>query len=201
MSTTYDNILAAVKATSGRTDSQTINAMPQFIAAAQTKLDSLLRVGSMSSKVTYNTDDVSVDASEFLKIESVTIGGLVGTATTYTKITALRKLVESRPETAGYDFHYAMNGNDIELVKPNTVLVTGYKKPPRISSTVQTNAYTEGAENAILWLALFYCANFCRDEGAGNWQALATDEVDTLNATRDQFSKTGTAKVKRHGGF
>lgn len=199
MSTTYDDLVKNIKATSGRTDSQTINAIPQFIAAAETKLDSLLRVGTMVSSVTYNTDSVSVDASEFMIIQSVAVGELVGTATTYAEVTALRQLLANRPETAGYDFHFAMNGNNIELVKPRPVTITGYQKPQRINATKQTNAYTEGAENALLWLSLFYCANFCRDEAATNWQALALEEIDSLNAVRDQFSKTGTAKVKRHG--
>lgn len=202
MSTTYNDLATNIKSWSGRTDSQTINAIPQFIAAAQTKLDSELKIGAMSKTVTYNTDSVSVDMTEFMVVESVTISGLVGTATTYADITALRVALANRPELAGYDFHYATNGNSIELVKPAPLTITGYQKPPRISQGVQTNAYTDSAENALLWYSLAYCAMFSRDSDAANsWSAMADKEVQELNAIRDQFQKTGTAKVKRRGYF
>lgn len=201
MSTTYPALVANIKATSGRTDPQTINAIPQFINAAQSKLDSLLRIGAMIATVTYNTDETSVDASEFLTIQSVEIDGLVGTSTTFSDITGLRAFVAARPEAEGYSFHYAMHGNNIELVRPNTVTVTGFQKPPRISAAIPTNAYTDGADNALLWLSLFYLGVFARDEMANNWQEMANEEITSLNNTYDQFAKTGTAKVKRRGYF
>lgn len=203
MSTNYDTLVANIKSYSGRTDPQTQNAIPQFIAAAQTKLDSELRTGEMIATATYPADSTSVDASDFIQIESITINGLVGTTTNYADITGLRHLVCSRPDTSwGYDFHYAMNGNNIELVRPGEVAITGYQKPPRLSSNVQTNAYTDGAENALLWLALGYLCTFTRDEGgAQSWSQMASAEVTSLNSTRDTFRKTGTAKVKKHGYF
>ncbi|MDK9586726.1 phage adaptor protein [Lelliottia wanjuensis] len=202
MSTTYSNLVTAIKAYSGRTDSQTINAIPQFIAAAQTKLDSELRIGTMSSTTEYPADSTRLDASSFITIETVLIGGLVGTLTTMADITALRKVTADRPEIAGYDFHYSMNGNSIELVKPNEVEITGYQKPLRISDANQTNAYTDGAENALLWYSLGYLGVFARDnDAAGSWSAMAESEVETLNATREQFQLTGAAKVKKNGGF
>lgn len=202
MSTTYNDLVSNIKSWSGRTDSQTINAIPQFIAAAQTKLDSELKIGAMSKSATYNTDTTSVDVSEFMTIDSITVAGLVGTATTYADVTALRVALANRPELAGYDFHYATNGNNIELVRPAPLTITGYQKPPRISQSVQTNAYTAAAENALLWYSLAYCAMFSRDSDAANsWSAMADKEVQELNAIRDQFQKTGSAKVKRHGYF
>ncbi|WP_260863385.1 hypothetical protein [Citrobacter sp. Marseille-Q6884] len=202
MSTTYNDLVSNIKSWSGRTDSQTINAIPQFIAAAQTKLDGELKISAMSKSATYNTDTTSVDVSEFMTIDSITVAGLVGTATTYADITALRVALANRPELAGYDFHYATNGNSIELVRPAPLTITGYQKPPRISQGVQTNAYTDSAENALLWYSLAYCAMFSRDSDAANsWSAMADKEVQELNAIRDQFQKTGTAKVKRRGYF
>lgn len=201
MSTTYNDLVSNIKSWCGRTDSQTISAIHQFIAAAQTELDNGLRIGSMIANTTYNTDAVSVDVSNYLEISSVTISGLVGTATTYGDITGLRTVIARRPEISGYDFHYAMNGNNIELTRPGAVEITGYQKPPRITSANQTNAYTEGAENALLWLSLYYCAMFAKDDAAAGWQAMATAEVNNLNASREQLAKTGTAKVKRRGYF
>lgn len=202
MSTTYDQLMADVKSFCQRTDKKTLDAIPQFITAAQTDLDGELSISEMISTVDYTADTVSVDVSEFMDIESITIGGLVGTSTTYAEITALRVLVSSRPETRGYDFHYAMNGNSVELVRANSMVVTGLKKPPRLSSGNQTNAYTEGAENALLWLSLRYCAAFVKDAaGAQSWGDMATGEVTKLNNIRDRFTKTGTAKVKRRGYF
>ncbi|MBF4180594.1 phage adaptor protein [Lelliottia nimipressuralis] len=201
MSTTYNALTTAVKDWCARTDSKTISYIPQFIAAAQTALDPELRITPMVKTVTYNTDTVSLDATEFMDISSVLIGGLVGTSTTLADVTALRMMVNARPETTGYDFHYAMNGNNIELVRPNAVTLTGYQKPPRLSDSVQTNAYTDGAENALLWLSLYYCAAFAKDSEAQDWQDMATAEITNLNAARDKFVKTGTAKVKRRGYF
>ncbi|HGW6103715.1 TPA: hypothetical protein ACNIQM_001843 [Citrobacter werkmanii] len=202
MSTTYNDLVSNIKSWSGRTDSQTINAIPQFIAAAQTKLDSELKIGAMSKTTNYPASSVSVDVSEFQSIEDVTINDLDGTATTYSEVKALRKALANRPELAGYDFHYATNGNNIELVRPALLTITGYQKPPRISQGVQTNAYTAAAENALLWYSLAYCAMFSRDSDAANsWSAMADKEVEELNAIRDQFQKTGTAKVKRRGYF
>ncbi|EHB2442111.1 hypothetical protein JYJ56_002795, partial [Salmonella enterica] len=90
MSTTYDQLTANIKAWCGRTDSTTLNNIPQFIAAAQTALDSELTIGEMISTVAYNTDTTSIDVSEFMTIQEVLISGLVGTSTTYADITALR---------------------------------------------------------------------------------------------------------------
>lgn len=202
MSTTYDDLVTNIKSYSARTDSATLAAIPQFIAAAQTMLDNELRVGEMITTVTHPADTITVDASDFLAIESITIAGLVGTTTTYADITGLRHMLNLRPETCGYDFHYAMNGNAIELVKPGEVAITGYQKPPRLSSTTQTNAYTAGAENALLWLALGYLCTFVRDiDGAQSWSQMASNEVGNLNNSREEFLRTGTAGVKRRGYF
>ncbi|MBZ7392390.1 hypothetical protein FMJ22_13395 [Klebsiella michiganensis] len=202
MSTTYDALTAKIKSWCKRTDSQTISAIPDFIDAAQTALNSELRIGDMIASVSFNTDSTSVDISEFLEASSVTIGGLVGTSTTFAEITALRLLVDQRPETKGYDFHYAMNGNSIELVKPNAVIVTGYQKPTPISSANQTNSYTDSAANALTWLCLHYCAAFCKDSNAAqSWFTLAESEIANLNNARDKFVKTGTAEVRRRGYF
>lgn len=202
MSTTYDQLTANIKTWCGRTDTATLNNIPQFIAAAQTALDSELTIGEMVSTVTYNTDTTAIDVSEFMEIQDVLISGLVGTSTTYADITALRQLVSARPETTGYDFHYSLSGNNIELVKPAPVTVTGTKKPTRLSAGTQTNAYTDGAENALLWLSLFYCAAFAKDEEAAQgWSTLAQGEIANLNSVRDKFNKTGTARVKRRGYF
>ncbi|WP_333498541.1 phage adaptor protein [Kluyvera sp. CHPC 1.2972] len=201
MSTTYNDLVSNIKTWCGRTDSQTINAIPQFIAAAQTALDNGLRIGSMIVTTDYAADALSVDVSDYLEISSVTIAGLVGTSTTYGDITGLRAVINQRPEISGYDFHYAMNGNAIELVKPGAVEVTGYQKPTRITSANQTNAYTDGAENALLWLSLYYCGMFSKDDAAASWQQMAEAEINNLNNSRQQLAKTGTAKRKRHGYF
>lgn len=201
MSTTYNDLVSNIKTWCGRTDSQTINAIPQFIAAAQTALDNGLRIGSMIVTTDYAAEALSVDVSSYLEISSVTIAGLVGTSTTYGDITGLRAAINRRPEISGYDFHYAMNGNAIELVKPGAVEITGYQKPLRITSANQTNAYTDGAENALLWLSLYYCGMFSKDDAAAGWQQMAEAEINNLNNSREQLAKTGTAKVKRNGYF
>ena len=190
MSTTYTDLVNNIKSFSGRTDPQTINAIPTFIAAAQTELDSTLRIPSMLDTVTTAPAELTVPMT-LLEIQSVVIGEVAGILHPYADVIAKRKISTRLP----YSTIYAVNGASIELVEPAELIVTGYEKPDRISQSVATNAYTAGAENALLWLSLKYLGVFSRDSKAAQaWGEMGAEEVSNLNAAAERFlSATGAS--------
>lgn len=190
MSTTYTDLVNNIKSFSGRTDPQTINAIPTFIAAAQTELDSTLRIPSMLDTVTTDPAGLTVPMT-LLEIQSVVIGEVAGILHPYADVIAKRKVSTRLP----YSTIYAVNGANIELVEPAELIVTGYEKPDRISQSVATNAYTAGAENALLWLSLKYLGVFSRDSKAAQaWGEMGAEEVSNLNAAAERFlSATGAS--------
>lgn len=183
MSTTYADLKTNIKSYSGRTDSGTISAIPQFITAAQAKLDSVLRIPQMLATKDYSAVDTF--PMELLKIDSILIGGNQGYMMPI-------ETVLLRRESKCVDLStpiYAVNGTNILLVSPSDVSVTGYQKPQRLSDSYQTNAYTEGAENAILWLSLHYLGVFTRDEEAAKgWLSMAQDDVTALNEAAEEYA-------------
>lgn len=182
MSTTYNDLVSNIKSWCGRTDSQTINAIPQFIAAAQTDLDATLRIAEMIATTT--ASGLSIPMT-MLKIDTVLIGGAEGKMMPISFVMAARA-AEQKELTA-----YAVMGNSLELVAESDVSVIGYQKPPRITSANQTNAYTEGAENALLWISLYYCSMFAKDEAAEEWRSMAAAEVGNLNAAHEAYQLAG----------
>lgn len=198
MSTTYTDLVSSIKSFSGRTDPQTIAAIPTFIAAAQTQLDSTLRITSMLETETTPLAGLSVPLT-LLETQSVIIGEVVGILHPYADVIAVRKVRTRLP----YSTIYAVNGSNIELVEPAELIVTGYKKPDRISDAVPTNAYTAGSENALLWLSLKYLGVFARDSKAAQaWGEMGAEEVENLNAAADRFlSATGVANERAQRYF
>lgn len=190
MSTTYADLVSSIKSFSGRTDPQTINAIPTFIAAAQTELDSTLRIPSMLETVTTPRDGLTVQMT-LLEIQSVVIGEVMGILHPYADVIAKRRVSTRLP----YTTIYAVNGANIELVEPAELIVTGYEKPDRITADVATNAYTAQAENALLWLSLKYLGVFSRDSKAAQaWGEMGAEEVANLNAAAERFmSATGVS--------
>ncbi len=147
---TYNDLKTAVQTWGKRTDSATISAIPQFIQAAQNKLDTILLIPQMLETKNYTAvDSFPLD---FLKTDVVLIGELVAVAVPL-DVVMLRREVDCLSDNAPV---YAVNGDTAVMVQAADVSVTGYQKPPRLSDAVQTNAYTEGAFNALLWLALAY---------------------------------------------
>jgi len=188
MSTTYTDLVNNIKAFSGRTDPQTINAIPTFIAAAQTKLDSTLRIPAMMVTQSIEAAGLSLPMT-LLELESVVIGEIEGELFPYADVLAKRKV----PTRLPYSTIYAVNGGNIELAAPADLIITGYQKPQRLSDSVATNAYTAQAENALLWYGLSYLGVFARDsKAAQGWGEMASEEVDNLNLAAERFmSATG----------
>lgn len=183
MSTTYQALIDAVKSMSGRTDQKTISNIPAFITAAQTKLDGRLRVRGMIETRTYTATGLTVPL-EFLGLDSVVMNERMGAVVNLANVTRARS-IQLTTNDQGRAI-YALSGQNIELPYSCDLIVTGYIKPPRLSESTPTNAYTEHAENALLWHSLSYLGVFTRDAKAAQaWGALATEEVDTLN-TADQ---------------
>lgn len=185
MSTTYAKLQEAVKQFSGRTDSKTLNQIPQFITAAQTKLDGDLRVPSMTQQRRYSDHGLSI-FNEFMEIEMVIIGERLGTLMPMEHILKARRMAvdESRA--------FALIGNTIEFASLDDVSITGWQKPPRLSPSVSTNAYTESAENALLWQSLVYLSVFARDSKAAQaWGAMADAEIENINMQYEKY-KTGS---------
>ncbi|HDG1101538.1 TPA: hypothetical protein PCY80_000305 [Klebsiella aerogenes] len=183
MSTTYKDLVDSIKSYSGRTDAATINAIPTFINAAQTKLDSTLRVPQMLETKTITADGVSVPMP-FMEIESVVIGEFEGVLHPYADVLAKRKVTTRLP----YSMIYAVSGSNLELVAPADIIVTGYQQPPRLSPNVPTNAYTSNAENAILFASLSYLGVFARDvKAAQAWGEMADMEVQNINNAFSRF--------------
>lgn len=181
MSTTYQQLINAVKGFSGRTDAKTLDQIPAFIAAAQTKLDGDLRVPSMTQVKSYDDHGLSI-ANEFMEIETVIIGERLGVLMPLEHILKARKLAvdESRA--------YALTGNTIELASLEPVIVTGFQKPQRLSEQQPTNAYTEHAENALLWQSLAFLGVFARDaKAAQSWGGMASAEIDNINMQYEKY--------------
>lgn len=200
MSTTYDDLVSNIKTYSGRTDSGTLNSIPQFIAAAQSKLDATLRIAEMIATQVFPAAGTTTPPIIMLETESVVIGGLEGNLTTLKEVLSTRKLVNSSALAACR--RYTMNGNSLELVTPQEVTITGYQKPPRISTSLQTNAYTQGAENALLWLSLGYLSMFVQDtDTAKSWSAMAENEIDSLNEAHSAYQMIGTVEAQKHEYF
>lgn len=183
MSTTYTELSNSIKSYSGRTDTATINAIPMFIGSAQTKLDSVLRIPQMLETQTIQADGVSVPMP-FMETESVVIGEFEGVMHPYADVLAKRKVSTRLP----YTMIYGVCGNNLELVEPADLIVTGYSQPTRLSQSVQTNAYTANAENAILFASLAYLGVFVRDAKAAQaWGEMADMEVENINAAFSRF--------------
>lgn len=187
MAKDYDQLTKDIKSMSGRTDAETLSAIPSFIDAAQTKLDSLLRIAPMISTETYEAFGESLQLP-FMEIDNVIIGSFEGVMFPLSDVLVKRRLNDNR----AFTMYYAVNGNNIELVAPADVTITGYEQPPRLSKTVQTNAYTTGAYNALLWAALGYLGVFIRDaEMAQSWSALAEQEIANLNDAFGRYKSAG----------
>ena len=193
MSTTYTDLVNNIKSFSGRTDPQTIAAIPTFINAAQTQLDSTLRIPAMLVTQNIPADGLTVPMS-LMEIESVVIGEFTGILHPYADVIAKRKLSTRLP----YSMIYAVNGSNLELVEPADLIVTGYEKPQRISQNVASNAYTAQAENAILWASLQYLGVFTRDSKAAQaWGEMANSEVDNINLAFERFKSAGGVSNER----
>lgn len=183
MSTTYTDLVSSIKAFGGRTDSATINAIPTFINAAQTQLDSTLRIPAMLVTETIPRAGLTVPMT-LMEIESVVIDEFAGVLHPYADVVAKRRVSTRLP----YSMIYAVNGANIELVEPADLIVTGYEKPARISQSVATNAYTSQAENALLWASLKYLGVFARDSKASQaWADMADMEIGNINAAFERF--------------
>lgn len=197
MSTNYTSLVNNIKSTSGRTDAATIAAIPQFIAAAQAKLDNRLRIAEMLVETTYPADALSVPLVSVLELSRVTIAGSVAHQTTLTEVIRLRHVDTTEPLNL-----YAMEGKALELIVSAEMKVNAFEKPLRISQTNQTNAYTDGAENALLWLSLSYLGVFARDSDATQaWMQLANNEIDDLNESYQAYAVGGAYSGVRHEYF
>lgn len=187
MAKTYDDLVKDIKALSGRTDTETINAIPSFIAAAQTKLDSVMRIAGMMARQDYEKDGLSVPIP-FMELDNVIIGSFEGVMFPLADVLAKRRIKDNR----AFTMYYAVNGNNIELVSPADVSITGYEQPPRLSSTTQSNAYTDEAYNALLWTSLVHLGVFTRDtEMAQSWGALAEQEITNVNEAYGRYKSAG----------
>lgn len=193
MSTTYTDLVSSIKSFSGRTDPQTINAIPTFINAAQTQLDSTLRIPAMLVTQSIPRDGLTVPMS-LMEIESVVIDEFTGILHPYADVLAKRKVSTRLP----YSMIYAVSGSNLELVEPADLIVTGYEKPARVSQSVATNAYTAQAENAILWASLKYLGVFARDSKAASaWGDMAEAEIENINAAFERFKSAGGVSNER----
>lgn len=193
MSTTYTDLVNNIKSFSGRTDPQTIAAIPSFINAAQTQMDSTLRIPAMLVTKSIPRDGLSVPMT-LMEIESVVIDEFTGILHPYADVIAKRKVSTRLP----YSMIYAVNGSNLELVEPADLIVTGYEKPSRISANVATNAYTAQAENALLWISLQYLGVFTRDSKAAQaWGEMGNSEVDNINAAFERFKSAGGVSNER----
>lgn len=200
MSTNYNDLITAIKSYSGRTDAATTKAIPGFIAQAQSKLDGVLRIAEMMQTVNFAKDKTTVSPISLLQIDSVIIGEFEGHLTTFADVLAQRKLAAARLPVL--PTLYTQNGTALELVLPSDVTVSGFKKPPRLSSSVPTNAYTDAAENALLFYSLTYLGVYSRDsDGAKSWQAMADQEVDILNEAYHAYSQAGNIEAVNNGYF
>lgn len=182
MTTTYTQLTADIKAYSGRTDQKTIAAIPSFIAAAQTKLDALIRIPHQLETTTTPAGGVTIPLLA-MELESVVVGGFGGVLHSYADVLAARK----RP-TDKSGVMYAIHGTNIEIVAPAEVIASAYTKPPRISEDAQENAYTVAADNALLWYSLSYLGTFTRDpDSTQAWGALGLAEVENINAGYEKY--------------
>jgi hypothetical protein len=187
MAQDFDQLKKDVQSMSGRTDPETINSIPSFIEAAQTQLDSVLRIPDMMSTETYEKDGLTIPLS-FMSIDNVVIGTYEAVMFPLADVLAKRRINNN----SAFSMYYAVNGNQIELVTPEDVTITGYEKPQRLSSGNITNAYITGAYNALLWASLSFLGVFTRDaEAAQSWGALAEAEIQNLNNARDSFHSAG----------
>lgn len=194
---TYDELVKKIKVASGRTDATTINAIPDFVEAAQNYLDPTLRIATMLASEVFNSTGVSVTPTNMLLVESVFIDGVEGCLVDLTTLSRVREGFKVGRVPAEDFLLYSRNGVNIEIVAPANVQLTGYAKPLRLSSLTQQNAYSLGAPNALYWLSLSYLSAFARDsEGASTWMALAKDEIDNLNAAhQDSLYVGGVSRV------
>jgi hypothetical protein len=186
MATTYKDLLKNVQSMSGRTDPDTINNIPLFVEAAQTKLDSILRIKDMSATTDYPADGLTVEMP-YMDIDNVIINGREGVMYPLADILKWRKI----PGEADLIF-YAVNGNAIELIAPADVSITGYEQPERLSSDTQTNAYTGQASNALLWATLAVLGVYTRDtDSTQTWGGLAENEIENLNEAYARYKSAG----------
>lgn len=192
---TYDELVKRIKVGSGRTDATTLNAIPDFIDAAQSYLDSKLRIQAMIEWREFELGDVRIVPDDSLQIDEVIIGGLSGRLVDLTTLLKSRGVVDECPDAISEcDDWYAMNAGGVEIVIPTRVGLYCYVKPVRLSASVQSSAYALGAPNALYWLSLSYLSAFARDsEGASTWMTLANGEIDNLNAAREASRYVGQA--------
>lgn len=191
---TYDELVKKVKVASGRTDAVTLGAIPDFVEAAQNYLDSRLRVTAMLASESFDSAGVSITPTNMLLVESVLINGVSGCLVDLATLSRVRKKLKVGRVPAEEFLLYSRHGTSIEIVAPANVLVSGYVKPVRLSSSTQQNAYSLGAPNALYWLSLSYLSTFARDsEGASSWMVLANDEIDHLNAAHQESLYVGEA--------
>lgn len=187
MARDFNQLKKDVQAMAGRTDPETIKAIPGFIEAAQTRLDSILRIGSMVSLYTTEEAALSVEMP-FMEIDNVIIGGYEAVMFPLADVLAKRAITNNQ----AFYLYYAVNGNNIELTSPQNLSVTGYERPPRLSTQTPTNAYTDGAYNALMWAALSFLGVFVRDsEMAQSWGALSDQEVENLNEAYGRYKSAG----------
>lgn len=197
MSTTYSQLKEAVKALSGVTDAKTINLIPLFIRSAETSLAGNLRSQGMTVTKRYPEGGLTVPI-ELTAVDAVMLDGVDARLVTRQDVLAARKLDALRPAI------YAVVGVEYWLVEPAEVTIVGYQSPPNLSDTNQTNAFTQDAENALLFQSLAYLCVHRRDsKGANVYQAQANSEMADVNARHEEQQKaTGVDNdVKRKSYF
>lgn len=197
MSTTYNKLIAEIRLYSGRTDTEVVVAIPQFVAAAQAKLDSELRIAEMIGTQTIKASTLTITPVNVLELISVITGDYEAHQTTLAEVLRMRGFDINPPHHV-----FAMNGKNIELITPTDVTITAFQTPPRINQDKQTNAYTDGAENALLWLALSYLGVFARDaEMTQSWAQLASNEIERLNDSYQAYAVSGAIQEHNNEYF
>ncbi|WP_310606723.1 phage adaptor protein [Buttiauxella brennerae] len=199
----YTELIAAIKTTSGRTDAVTIAAIPQFVAMAQTTLDSRLKIALLRRDEAFPASGVTLTLTSVRRVETIQINGVEGRLVDLAALLAVRgSASQSVAAPMSYPAWFAMNAGKIELIQPAEVGVSGYSVPPRLSTTAPENDYTTGAPNALLYLSLSSLSTFTRDsEAAASWMALATDEIDALNAAHEESNYVGEVARKNETYF
>ena len=190
---TYDELVKKVKTASGRTDATTINAIPDFISAAESYLDSRLRIQGMIKSESFDSTGTHFIPVDLVQIDEVIINGVSGWLMSLPTVLEARKTQNPNAQENSAEW-YAMNAGVVEIVAPAQVELFGYAKAERLSKSIQESVYSRDAPNALYWLALSYLSTFARDnEGASAWMALANDEINNLNTAHQNSRYVGEA--------
>lgn len=190
---TYDELVTKVKTASGRTDATTINAIPDFISAAESYLDSRLRIQGMIKSESFDSTGTHLIPVDLVQIDEVIINGVSGWLMSLPTVLEARKTQNPNTQENSAEW-YAMNAGVVEIVAPAQVELFGYAKAERLSKSIQESVYSRDAPNALYWLTLSYLSTFARDnEGASAWMALANDEINNLNTAHQNSRYVGEA--------